>query len=281
LLLSVDGIGPAKLRNLLAHFRSTDKILNSGVTEIKAAGINSELAKRILKKNSEREKIRSRLCREIDYLHKTNCSIITLWDDDYPPLLKKIYDPPVILYLKGNFTPADQYSIAVVGTRQPTNYGKTQAESISGELARQGITIISGLARGIDSVAHKAALKNGGRTIAVVGCGLDKVYPPENRKLFDEISENGLIVSEYETGTKPDAVNFPRRNRIISGLSLGCVLIETAIPGGGMQTAALALDQNREVFAVPGYIGIKQSEGTNLLIKKGEARLITLSLIHI
>jgi DNA processing protein len=131
------------------------------------------------------------------------------------------------------------------------------------------------MARGIDSISHRASLINNGRTIAVIGSGLDRIYPPENKKLFDEIAEKGLIISEYEPGTGPDAVNFPKRNRIISGLSLGCILIETGITGGGMQTAALALDQNREVFAVPGCIGIKQSEGTNLLIKKGEARLIT------
>jgi len=148
-----------------------------------------------------------------------------------------------------------------------------QAEKISMDLAKQGITIISGMARGIDSIAHNSAIKSGGRTIAVVGTGLDVVYPPENKKLFEKIAENGAVVSEFTLGTKPDAQNFPKRNRIISGLSLGVVIIETGIAGGAMQTAAFALDQNREVFALPGNVGVKQSDGTNLLIQKSEAKL--------
>jgi DNA processing protein len=276
LLLSVEGIGPGKLRNLLARFRSTEKILNLGIKELtQTDGISTQLAQRLIKKKSEKKSVYSKLCRDLDYLTKTGARIVTIWDEEFPQMLKKIYDPPLLLYYKGNFTDHDNYAVAVVGTRQPTNYGKIQAEAIAGELARQGITIVSGMARGIDSISHRASLINNGRTIAVIGSGLDRIYPPENKKLFDEIAEKGLIISEYEPGTGPDAVNFPKRNRIISGLSLGCILIETGITGGGMQTAALALDQNREVFAVPGCIGIKQSEGTNLLIKKGEARLIT------
>jgi DNA processing protein len=276
LLLSVEGIGPGKLRNLLAKFRTTEKVLNTGINELtETEGISTQLARRIYAIKSKKDSVRSKLCTDIDYLAKTGARIVTIWDDEFPSLLKKIYDPPLLLYFKGNFTDHDNYPIAVVGTRQPTNYGKVQAEAIAGELARQGITIVSGMARGIDSISHRAALKNNGRTIAVIGSGLDRIYPPENRKLYEEIAEKGLIISEYEPGTGPDAVNFPKRNRIISGLSLGCILIETGISGGGMQTAALALDQNREVFAVPGNLGIKQSEGTNLLIKKGEARLIT------
>ena len=142
------------------------------------------------------------------------------------------------------------------------------------DLADQKITIVSGMARGIDSIAHRTALKNKSRTIAVLGSGLNVIYPPENKKLYDEISESGMVLTEYNLDTKPDAVNFPKRNRIISGLSLGCVVIETGITGGAMQTAALALDQGREVFAIPGNLGIRQSEGTNLLIQKGEAELI-------
>jgi DNA processing protein len=276
LLLSVEGIGPGKLRNLLARFRTTEKILNSGINElIQTEGISNHIARRILKKKSEFAIIQNKICRDLDYLNKTGGRIVTIWDQEYPTILKKIYDPPLILYLKGNFADADQYSIAIVGTREPTNYGKVQAEAITADLIRQGITIVSGLARGIDSIAHETALKNNGRTIAVIGSGLNYIYPPENKKLFAEIAEKGVIISEYEPGAGPDAVNFPKRNRIISGLSLGVILIETGITGGGMQTASLALDQNREVFAVPGNLGIKQSEGTNHLIKKGEARLIS------
>ncbi len=275
LLLSVEGIGPGKIRNLLAKFRKLDKVLSSNMNSLKdVEGISDNLARRIQKSNNKRKDIELILNDELETLEKINGDIITVWDESFPPLLKKIYDPPLLLYAKGNFTNDDEYSIAVVGTRQPTYYGKAQAENIVADLSNQNITIVSGLARGIDSIAHKIALKNGKRTIAVIGSGLDVIYPPENKKLFEEIAENGLVISEYELGAKPDAANFPKRNRIISGLSLGCVVIETGVAGGAMQTAALALDQNREVFAVPGNLGVKQSEGTNLLIQKGEAKLI-------
>lgn len=275
LLLSVDGIGPGKIRTLLSKFKSTEKILNSDFNSlINAEGISSNLAKRILNAGSKRKATRDYLLKEFELLEKIGGRIVTIWDKEYPFLLKKIYDPPLLFYSKGNFDDKDDCSIAIVGTRQPTNYGKIHAEKFSGELAAQNITIVSGMARGIDTIAHKAALKNNGRTIAVVGSGLDVVYPPENKRLFDEISEKGVIISEYNLGAKPDAVNFPKRNRIISGLSIGSIIIETGITGGAMQTAALALDQNRDVFAVPGNLGIKQSDGTNLLIQKGEAKLI-------
>lgn len=275
LLLSVDGIGPGKIRNLLAKFKKINKILSSSGSDLmKTDGISKELASRILKVNSRRKEIENRLEKDINKLDKIGGRIVTVWDDEFPPLLKKIFDPPLILYFKGTFEEKDNYSIAVVGTRQPTSYGKIQAEKICEELVSQGITIVSGMARGIDSIAHRTALKNGGRTIAVVGSGLDVIYPPENKKLFDEIAEHGLIISEFNLGTKPDAPNFPKRNRIISGLSLGTVIIETGITGGAMQTARLALDQNREVFAIPGNLGVRQAEGNNLLIQRGEAELI-------
>lgn len=276
LLLSVEGIGPAKFRNLLAKFRSIDKIMNSGMRDLtQAEGVSTNIAKRILTRKSDHDLIRKKLSRDLAYLEKSGARIVTIWDDEYPQLLKKIYDPPIILYVKGKFAEQDQYSVAVVGTRDPTNYGKVQAESITADLSRQGITIISGMARGIDSIAQHTVLKNNGRTIAVIGSGLDVIYPPENRRLYEDIAFTGLVITEFEPGTGPDAVNFPKRNRIISGLSLGCIVIETAIQGGAMQTAALALDQNRDVFAVPGNIGVRQSEGTNQLIKRGEAKLIT------
>ncbi len=156
----------------------------------------------------------------------------------------------------------------------PSRYGKSVAERFAKDLSYKGITIVSGLARGIDSFAHRATLEVNGRTVAIIGSGLDVIYPSENRKLFDEISENGIIYSEYILGTKPDAQNFPKRNRIISGISLGTLVVETKESGGALQTAAFALDQNREVFAIPGNLGISQSEGTNLLIQKGEAKLV-------
>lgn len=275
LLLSVDGIGPGRIRNLLTKFHSLENILSADFNSLQQVeGISTNLAKRIHVGNSRFNTIKSEVNKELGLLDKLNTSIITIWDKEYPALLKKIYDPPLVLYIKGELIENDKYSIAIVGTRLPTNYGKLQAEKFASDLAHQNITIVSGMARGIDSVAQSSALKNDGRTIAVIGSGIDVIYPPENKKLFDQITENGAVISEFKPGTKPDAQNFPRRNRIISGLSLGCIVVETGINGGAMQTAALALDQGREVFAVPGNLGVRQAEGTNLLIQKGEAKLI-------
>ena len=275
LLLSVDRIGPAKIRNLLARFKKLSNVLSASTSElIETEGISRELASRIRKINSQKDSIQKFLEKELKQLEKLGGRIITVWDEDFPPLLKKIYDPPLVLNVLGNFDEKDKYSIAVVGTRQPTNYGKIQAEKIVSDLVEQNITIVSGLARGIDSVAHSSALKNNGRTIAVIGSGLDVIYPAENKKLFNEIKEKGVVISEFNLGTIPNAENFPKRNRIISGLTLGTLVIETAITGGAMQTARLALDQNREVFAIPGNLGVKQSEGTNMLIQRGEAELV-------
>jgi len=275
LLLSVDRIGPAKIRNLLARFKKLSNVLSAATSElIETEGISKELASRIRKISSQKDSIQKFLEKELKQLTKLGGRIITVWDEDFPPLLKKIYDPPLVLNVLGNFDEKDKYSIAVVGTRQPTNYGKIQAEKIVSDLVEQNITIVSGLARGIDSVAHSSALKNNGRTIAVIGSGLDVIYPAENKKLFNEIKEKGVVISEFNLGTIPNAENFPKRNRIISGLTLGTLVIETAITGGAMQTARLALDQNREVFAIPGNLGVKQSEGTNMLIQRGEAELV-------
>jgi len=275
LLLDIEGIGPSKLKNLLNHFRSFNKIISATLNQlIEVEGIERTLALRISSSIKNLEQLKKLVAKELDRLTRMDCKVLTIWDADYPELLKKIFDPPLILYYKGFLSENDKYSIAIVGTRQPTNYGKSFAEKFSSQLAEQSISIVSGMARGIDSIAHKAALKSSGRTIAVIGTGLDIVYPPENKKLFDEISEKGLVLSEYKLGTKPDAQNFPKRNRIISGLSLGTLIIETGLNGGAMQTASFALDQNREVFALPGNVGIKQSEGTNGLIQKGEAKLV-------
>jgi DNA processing protein len=275
LLLEVEGIGPGKLRNLLARFRTTGKVLSADYKSlIGVEGISTNLAGRIQRINKRYDEFYILLKTELDRLSRLNASVVTVWDNEYPSVLKKIYDPPLMLYTIGNHNENDIYSIAVVGTRQPTSYGKVQTERIVSDLVQQGITIVSGMARGIDSVAHNRTLRENGRTIAVIGSGLDVVYPPENRKLFDEICEKGMVISEYPLGTQPDAQNFPKRNRIISGLSLGTIVIESGISGGATQTASFALDQGKEVFAVPGNLGVRQSEGTNLLIQKGEAALI-------
>lgn len=275
LLLSVDGIGPGKIRQLLSKFKSTKNIIEADFNSLlEAEGISTNLAKRIYTSREKRNQTEIIVEKELEQLKKLNAEIISIWDKEYPTILKRIYDPPLLLEIKGNFSERDEYSLAVVGTRQPTNYGRIQAEKIVSEFANQQLTVVSGLARGIDSIAHSTSLKNGGRTIAVIGSGLDVIYPPENKKLFDQIAENGVVISEYQLGTNPDAPNFPKRNRLISGLSLGVLIIETGIAGGAMQTADFALDQNREVFALPGNVGVKQSDGTNQLIHKGEATLI-------
>ena len=275
LLLSIDGIGPGKIKNLFIKFKSTENILSASELElIETDGINKLLAQRIKRTIKDRRIIEEETKRELERINNLKIKITSLWDSDYPELLKNIYDPPLILYYKGALSELDKFSIAIVGTRNPTEYGKLQTQKITSELVEQNITTVSGLARGIDSIAHSATLKSKGRTIAVIGSGLNKIYPPENKKLFEEIAEKGLIFSEYKLDTQPDAGNFPQRNRIISGLSLGCIIVESGIPGGALQTAQFALDQNREVFAIPGNLGVKQSEGTNTLIQKGNAKLI-------
>jgi DNA processing protein len=200
--------------------------------------------------------------------------LITFWDAEYPENLKKIYDPPVLLFIRGTLTPADKNAIALVGTRTPTAYGRGCVESFSKELVQQQITVVSGMARGIDTYAHWAAINAGGRTIAVLGSGVDVVYPPENKNLMPKMIEQGAIISEFLMGAKPDAPNFPRRNRIVSGISLGVVVIEAGKKSGALITANIALDQNREVFAIPGNINSPHSIGTNALIQEG-AKLVT------
>jgi DNA processing protein len=198
---------------------------------------------------------------------------LSLKDKEYPQNLRYIYDPPQTIYVKGSLLLEDNLAIAIVGSRQASYYGLKNAESLAFELAAKGITIVSGLARGIDSAAHQGALKAKGRTIAVLGSGLNKIYPPENKKLAEEIAQNGAVLSEFPLDTPPLKENFPRRNRIISGLSLGVVVVEAAQKSGALITASCALEQGREVFALPGKIDSFTSQGTNDLIKQG-AKLI-------
>lgn len=276
LLLDADGIGPARLKKLYSKFGSIENVFNANYSEIKnVEGFSDSLAKSVISSKNKYNDYKEKTLRELDKLHKLNARIISLWDKEYPTLLKNIYDPPILLYIKGNFSEADDFSIAIVGSRSPSLYGKIHAEKISYDLASEGLSIVSGLARGVDATAHIGAIKANGRTIAVIGSGLDVIYPPENKKLFSEIINNGIVISEYKLGTKPDAENFPRRNRIISGLSLAVIVVESGAPGGALQTAAFALDQNREIYALPGNIDQPKSEGCNLLIKKGEAKLLT------
>lgn len=276
LLLEIDGIGSGKILNLLSKFESLDNLINASFSSLKKTeGISDNLALRIIKQIDDYHNFFKKIETEFEFLEKNNIEWMSFWSENYPQRLKNIYSPPIILYYKGKLTESDFLSISIVGTRTPTPYGKAMAERFSRELAENGLTVVSGLARGIDSIAHRSALNQGGRTLSIVGSGLDIIYPPENRKLFNDITDNGAVISEFKIGTKPDAQNFPKRNRIISGISLGTLVIETNVTGGALQTAGFALNQNREVFSIPGNLSVPQSAGTNLLIQRGEAKLVT------
>ncbi len=269
-LTAVQGIGPTRLRALVAHFRSTENIFKAPIKELTSIdGVDYKTARNILSysdfKFGEQQNKKAKT---------DGVEIISFWDERYPENLKRMYDPPVCIYVKGELTKQDKFAISVVGTRLPSSYGKVAAEKISKQLAQKGLVIVSGLARGIDTISHWAALRGNGRTFAVLGSGLDKLYPAENKKLADSIVKQGALISEFSFGTAPDAPNFPRRNRIIAGLSLGTIVVEAGVKSGALLTANYALEQNREVFAVPGNINSSKSTGTNQLIKDG-AKLIS------
>ena len=265
----VFGIGNINYKNLINHFGSPEKALQATADELEQVeGITSRAIESIrnFKPGTEIE-------HEIELIGKTSVTIITLNDPSYPENLRNIYDPPPFLYVKGGITKNDDNAIAVVGSRNASEYGISATERISRELARSGLTIVSGMARGIDSTAHYGALSVNGRTIAVLGSGIDVVYPPENRKLYETIAEHGAVISELPIGTEPNAYNFPARNRIISGLSLGVLVVEASLKSGSLITARLALEQGRDVFAVPGNVHSYKSKGTHRLLKEG-AKLV-------
>lgn len=214
--------------------------------------------------------------RECERARRADAGIVTLLDNEYPSLLRQIPDPPAVLYVRGKLVPEDVNAVAIVGSRAATGYGKATSLRLASELAESGVTVVSGLARGIDSCAHRGALEGGGRTIAVLGSGLDRLYPPENDRLAGEIAGAGAVVSEFPFGTRPERRNFPMRNRTISGLSRGLVVVEAAARSGALITAGLALEQGREVFAVPGNITSPTSAGPNSLIRDG-AKLVETS----
>jgi DNA processing protein len=261
-------IGRVKLSRLESHFGDLKSAWQATTAELKKAGLDRGSASAV---NYWRDRLS--LDAEMEKLEKYGVKVLTFRDPDYPARLKEIYDYPPVLYIRGKLLPQDEWCLAVVGTRRSTVYGRQAAEELAGDLARNKITIVSGLARGIDSVAHQSALAAGGRTIAVFGCGLDIVYPAENAALARDITRQGALLSEFPLGTRPRADNFPRRNRILSGLSLGVLVVEADDTSGAMITAHLALEQNREVFAVPGSILSPASRGTNHLIQEG-AKLV-------
>jgi len=275
-LLSVDRIGPQKIFELIRRAGSISNLFELDERSLaKIFPKNSEIFSRLLHAIEKIDAFQKSAEVEIEKLERMGADLVFYWDANYPKILKRIYSPPIMLYVKGDLLKLYKDSLSVVGTRMPSSYGKSVAEKIVKELIKSNLNIVSGLARGIDSIAHSTTINNGGRTIAVIGSGLDVIYPPENKRLFDAISENGAVISEFPLGTKPDAPNFPRRNRIIAGLSIGTLVIETKIKGGALLTAEQAFSNNREVFAVPGNIGSSKSEGTNYLIKRNFAKLVT------
>ena len=258
-------------RNLIAEFADVDAILGASTQELfRVKGITHELAAAIRKAPDSPE-----FAKERETIERLNLKITTLKSQDYPENLRHIPDPPVLLYVRGELEARDSFAIAIVGTRSCTHYGKQTAESLGMELASMGLTIVSGLARGIDSHAHRGALMGKGRTIAVLGTGLDNVYPAEHSSLADEIAKSGAVISEFPSGVSPVPRNFPIRNRIISGLALGTVVVEAPPQSGALITARLALDQGREVFAVPGNITAQTSRGPNQLIRQGAKSVLS------
>jgi DNA processing protein len=267
-LKQVDGIGNVGFQVLLDAFGSPGEVFAAPLSMLKAVpGIGEKSASRI-----KAFKDWKKVDQELDRAGRAGVSIITSKDPLYPPRLLATEDHPAYLYARGSLE-GDDICVAVVGSRAAGTYGKYTTERLCRELALRGITVVSGLARGIDSAAHRGALAGRGRTIAVLGCGLDVVYPPENESLYGEIERQGALLSEFSLGTPPNAPNFPARNRIISGLSLGVVVVEASQKSGSLITARIALEQGREVFAVPGSIDSAGSRGTNQLIKQG-AKLI-------
>jgi DNA processing protein len=266
----VMGVGPAKVRALIDHFGDLETAWQAEPYDLKEAGLDRRSIENLL---ATRAKIN--LDQEIDRVEKAGARIVIWADADYPPLLKNLPDAPPVLYIKGQLTMADrEWTVAIVGTRRATAYGRQVAEMLATDLVHNGITIVSGLARGIDAYAHEAALRAGGRTLGVLACGIDQVYPPEHAKLAARMIEHGALLTEAPCGSPPEGGNFPARNRIISGLSLGTVVVEAAETSGALITSDRALEQGREVFAVPGHIFAKSSLGTHRLLKEG-ATLVT------
>jgi len=253
---------------MLDAFGSLDRLWAAGIQQLQQIGVSAQTAQRMVGCRDERL-----LAKELALAQRHHVTVVTLEDADYPKLLREIADPPLALYIKGSL-PAEEIAIAVVGSRHASLYGMQTAERLGYDLALRGVTVVSGLARGIDGASHRGALKAGGRTVAVLGSGLTHLYPPEHEELSAQIVEQGAVISEYPMETLPEPYNFPRRNRLISGLSLGVVVVEAAARSGALITANCALEQGREVFAVPGPITTPTSQGTHHLLKEG-AKLVT------
>ncbi|HXG17838.1 MAG TPA: DNA-processing protein DprA [Methylomirabilota bacterium] len=264
----VRGVGNVTYREMLTHFGSPQAVLSASFGTLTSAGVHAEVARAITSFDQWQA-----ADAEVRNIAKAGVRLVTRSDAEYPENLTHLHDPPPFLYVRGSLLPEDRLAIAMVGSRSASAYGRGVARDLARGLAEKGITVVSGLARGIDAEAHRATLEAKGRTLAVLGSGLDVIYPGEHRSLAMDIAAQGAVLSEFALGSKPDAVHFPYRNRVISGLTLGTVVVEAAENSGSLITARFALEQNREVFAVPGAITAGRSKGPHKLIKEG-AKLV-------
>jgi DNA processing protein len=267
-LTRVEGLGIRGCHKLIGHFGSPQGVYRASLAELESCGLPSRVAQAIFAQTELRGAEA-----EVERAAKVGCELIAWDSENYPPLLKQIPDAPLLLYAQGDMEVLARLAVAMVGTRRPSAYGSAVAHRLAHDLAQRQLVVVSGLARGVDSAAHRGALEARGKTVAVLGSGIDVIYPREHKKLAEEIAKSGAVISEFPLGTGPTPENFPIRNRIISGLSLGVVVVEAAEYSGSLITARLALEQNREVFAVPGNITSAQSFGPNHLIKQG-AKLV-------
>jgi DNA processing protein len=259
---------PRAARIVLKAFPEVDEVFAAGDEVLVALGVRPDVARKLTAPGAL-DAARG----ELEKLEKKAYSILTFEDAEYPPLLREIYDPPLVLYVSGRAEALAGPAVSIVGARRPTAYGRAVARRLAGDLASRGLVVVSGFARGIDSCAHSGALESGGRTVAVLGSGLDEIYPPENRPLAAKVGETGAVVTEHPLDAPPLGFHFPLRNRIIAGLGTGLVVVEATRHSGSLITARLALEENREVMAVPGNVTSGLSEGTNGLIRSG-ARLV-------
>ncbi len=268
----IKGIGAVRMQALIQYFGALEDAWKAAPADLAAAGMSLKLIERIVQARTQVD-----LDKAWAKIEAQGIKILTWEDEAYPQRLKEIEQPPPVLYIRGEYLPDDLFAVAIVGTRRVTPYGRQITEELASYLAGNGITVVSGLARGVDAIAHQAALKAGGRTIGVLGSGVDTIYPPEHRQLAERMAESGAVISDYAPGTPPEASNFPPRNRIISGLSLAVVVIEAGETSGALITAEFAAEQGREVFAVPGSILAPQSKGTNKLIQRGALPLLSIN----
>lgn len=268
-LRAIEGVGDRTILALVKEWNTPEAVLRASADELIQRGCRSRLAEAI-RRGPDAATCR-RIGRELDLIRRDGVEVHTILDESYPARLLMIPDPPPLLYVAGTLTAQDEIAVAVVGARRASAAGCLITEELARDLASAGVTLISGLARGVDAAAHRGALSAGGRTIAVLGCGIDQTYPPEHERLRCAIEEQGAILSELPIGSPPHTAHFPRRNRIISGLALGVVVTEATVNSGSLITARLAAEQGREVFAVPGFVKQDTSRGTNALIKEGAA----------